>query len=142
MESAAGAPRKPRTSTPAFPLATSSSASSSVSGAAEGRLLDQLGQDAARPNATSGPKTVLDDAGEQLRAAAHHRLDDHGPAHPRSGRAHLLLGGEVERDAADLGLVRQPGTAVFTTTGKPSSRAAAAAPSASGARRSGTSGRP
>ena len=59
------------------------------------------------PKATSGPNTaILDDAREELDAARDHRLDDHRPADPLGGGSHGFGVGEVERDAAELGLVR------------------------------------
>ena len=52
---------------------------------------------------------VLDDAGEELRSARDHRLDDHRRADPPDGVADGRLVSEVERDAARLGLVRPGG---------------------------------
>ena len=77
----------------------------------ERRLADQLGEDAARPERDERAEDrVLDDAGEELGAARDHRLDDDRRADALGRLAHGLLVGEVERDAAGLGLVR-PGDA-------------------------------
>ena len=73
----------------------------------EARVADQLREHAAGPEGDERPEDrILDDAREQLGAAADVRLDEHRRADPLDGRAHLLLVPEIERDAAVLGLVR------------------------------------
>ena len=67
----------------------------------EGRVADQLGEDAAGAEGDERAEDrVLDDAREQLGAALQVRLDDHRRADPLGRGAHLLLVREVERDAA------------------------------------------
>ena len=108
----------------------------------QARFADELGEDAARPERDERAEDrVLQEPGEQLGAAAEHRLHDDREADPFCGRADRRLVLEVERDAAGLGLVRAA-AADLTTAGKPSSAPPAAAASASSATRSGTSGRP
>ena len=109
--SAGGAPRKPRTSRPAFPPRTSSSASCvGERRDPEACLADQLGEDAARPERDERPEDgILDDAGEELGAALDHRLDDTGaPMRAAAARTACLVA-EVEREPAELGLVRAGG---------------------------------
>src|SRR5207248_1512496 len=73
----------------------------------EARVADQLGENAAGTERDERPKDrVLDDAREQLDAAAQERLDEHGSADALRRRVHLFLVAEVERDAAGFGLVR------------------------------------
>ena len=80
---------------------------------AELRRADQLGEHAAGAERDERAEhRVLDGAGEQLRAAAHHRLDEQRCADPLCGRAHLRLVGEIERDPAGLRLVRAGGRAL------------------------------
>ena len=101
--SAGGAPRKPATSRPALPPATSSSASTSVSGAMRNaRLADQLGQHAARPERDQRAEDrVLHDAGEQLDAAARPSAARcTGPPIRSRGGPHGRRVAQVERDAA------------------------------------------
>ena len=87
---------------------TSSSASTSVSGAIRKlRLADQLGEDAAGAEGDERAEDrVLHEPGQQLGAAAQHRLHDTGqPIRSAAARTARLVA-EIERDAARLGLVR------------------------------------
>jgi hypothetical protein len=75
-------------------------------GQPEAGFADQLGQHAARAEGDERPEDrVLDDSGEELDAALDHRLHEHRPADARGGGANRVLVGQVERDAAGLGLV-------------------------------------
>ena len=107
----AGCPRKPATSVPGL------AGGDELLGVDVGerrepepRLADQLCEDAAGAERDERPEDgILDDAGEQLRAALHHRLHEHREPDPLDRRAHRLLVLEVERDASRLGLVRARG---------------------------------
>ena len=75
-------------------------------GEPEAGLVDQLREHAARAEGDERAEDrVLDDPGEQLDAARDHRLHEHRPADARGGGANGVLVGQVERDAAGLGLV-------------------------------------
>ncbi len=83
----------------------------SVSGAIrKAGVADQLGEDAAGPERDERAEDrILDEPGQQLGAAAEHRLHDDREADPLGGRPNRRLVLEVERDAAGLGLVRAGG---------------------------------
>ena len=142
--SAAGAPRKPRDE-----LARLASAHELVRvdvgerREPEGRLADQLGERPARPERDERPERR--DPGRCRRAARCRRAGTAGrsPAR-RSARPHRALaprrGGRARRRRCSV--LWTPATAVFTTAGNPSSRAAATASSTSRPTRSGTSGMP
>ena len=91
--SAGGCPRKPATSLPGL------AGQDELLGVVERerrdpelRLADQLGEDAAGAERDERAEDrILDDAGEQLGAAANHRLDEHRRADPLGGRAHRIL---------------------------------------------------
>ena len=75
-----------------------------------------------------GRTRILDDPGEQLDPAFDHRLHDHRRPDPRRRGGTVGAVGEMKRDPAVLGLVRA-GNPLLTTTGNPSSAAAATASS-------------
>ena len=127
------------------PPSTSSSASTSVSGAIRNAASPiSSANTPPGPNATSGPKTgSWTTPASSSAPPCEHRLDERRAAPIRSTACpHRRLVGEVERDALRSPSCARPATAVLTTHGKPSSRAAATASSADSATRSGTSGTP
>ena len=78
---------------------------------AEGRVADQLREDAAGPEGDERAEDwILYETCEQLGASAEHRLDDHRQADPVRGRAHFA----PRRDPAatpPLSVLWAPGTA-------------------------------
>ena len=93
---------------PPCPCATSSSASTSVSGVEpEVGVADQLGHHAPRPEGDEGAEhRVLRDARQKLDAARDLRLHDHGSTDPSGRGVYGSSVVEVEHDATRLGLVR------------------------------------
>ena len=68
-------------------------------------VADQLGEDAARAEGDQWAEDgILDEAGEELDAVSHHRLDDHRDADPVDYCPDGSRVREVERDAAVFGL--------------------------------------
>src|SRR5581483_8625435 len=123
--SAAGAPRKPATSRPALPERTSSSASRSVRGASRNEASPISSASAPPgPNATSGPNigSWTTPARSSVPPRRNGWTITGSPI--RSAADRTCASSRRSRATPPTSVLCTPGAAVFTTAGKPSSRAA------------------